>query len=64
MAGVTWLDSVMIIGASATIGIVWLMIAQGITLMSITRNRTIAIASNTPVMIPRPKPIIVPLKVT
>ena len=52
------------IGASATMGMVWLMIAQGITLMSITRKRTMAIASRTPVTIPSPKPIIVPLKVT
>ena len=54
----------MIIGAKATIGTVWLMIAQGITDMSITRNRTIAIASSEPAMIPSPNPIIVPLNVT
>ena len=33
----TWLDSTMIIGASATMGTVWLMMTQGIRLMFTTR---------------------------
>ena len=45
-------------------GMVWLMIAQGITLISITRNRTMDTASATPSTIPKAKPIIVPRKVT
>ncbi len=60
----SWLDSVRIIGAKATMGTVWLMIAQGITLISITRQRTMAMARPTPRTIPSAKPSIVPRKVT
>ena len=45
-------------------GMVWLMIAQGITLISITRNRTMAMARPTPKTIPSTKPISVPFSVT
>ena len=41
-------DSTTIIGASATMGMVWLITAQGITLRSSTRNCTIPTASSTP----------------
>ena len=59
-----WFETVRIIGASATMGMVWLMIAQGITLWSMTRNRTMAMAIPTPKTMPRAKPAMVPRKVT
>ena len=44
----TALDTTTIIGASATIGMVWLITAQGITDMSTARLCTMATASATP----------------
>ena len=50
------LSTTMIIGAMAMIGTVWLTMAQGITLMSMTRVCTIPTASGIPSSVPKPKP--------
>jgi len=46
----------MIIGAMARIGIVWLAMAQGITLMSMARECTMPTARSTPATVPMAKP--------
>ena len=46
----------MIIGAMAKIGIVWLAIAQGITLRSIARLCTMPMASRMPAPVPMANP--------
>ena len=46
----------MIIGAMARIGIVWLAMAQGITLISIARFWTMPTASAMPMTVPMAKP--------
>jgi hypothetical protein len=55
----TEFSTTMIIGAIARIGIVWLAMAHGITLISIARLCTIPTASN----IPSPVPIMNPSRV-
>ena len=54
----------MIIGASATMGMVWLTMAQGITLMSMTRLCTIPTAKPTPSRAPIRNPRKVAFSVT
>ena len=54
----------MIIGAIARIGIVWLAITQNITLASVVRSCTMAIASRMPSPAPRTKPASVAESVT
>ena len=54
----------MIIGASATIGMVWLTIAQGITDISMVLLCTIPTASSTPRPAPMAKPTTVAESVT
>ena len=60
----TLFDTTTIIGASATIGIVWLMIAHGITLRSIARDCTMPIAIAIPSTVPVTKPSSVAHSVT
>ena len=57
-------STTMIIGAMARIGMVWLAMAQGITLMSIARLWTIPTASAIPATVPMAKPSSVALSVT
>ena len=54
----------MIIGAMARIGIVWLAITQNITLASVVRSCTMAMASRIPSPAPSPNPASVADSVT
>ena len=54
----------MIMGASATMGIVWLTMAQGMTDMSMTRLCTMPMASATPSPAPMTNPSKVAFSVT
>ena len=49
-------STTMIIGAIASMGMVWLAIAQGMTLMSMARECTIPIASTIPATDPIANP--------
>ena len=52
----TEFSTTMIMGAMARIGMVWLAIAQGITLRSIARLCTMPMASRMPAPVPMAKP--------
>ena len=60
----TEFKTTMIIGAMAMIGTVWLAITQGITLASVVRSWTIAIASRMPKAAPSTNPASVADSVT